>query len=236
MKNYLILALFTGLLLPVQAQKTDEIYDFPVKPGTEEWARFTTGKQMREACQIPIERLNILSTKALVETCMNYPLFLDYVAFNNERQGVKAIIKNFNGLQELSRREDCVKELISFYARFPIITQNAYKKDITQYQIQYKLPFLELVIADSLFISQLSQQEIIELKNIALEKYVEKLENMSVYGLYNVKKTMLLLAVLLDMQNDTTDDQRQIIKSFIQNYNQPDADLLTAVSKVISGL
>ena len=30
-----------------------DAYDFPVKPGTKEWAAFTTHEEMVDACQIP---------------------------------------------------------------------------------------------------------------------------------------------------------------------------------------
>lgn len=48
-------------------------YDFPIKPGTDEWAKLKSGKEMAEICNIPDSILTSLTTEALTITCLNYP-------------------------------------------------------------------------------------------------------------------------------------------------------------------
>jgi carbonic anhydrase len=86
-----IFSLFFSLF--AMAQEKKKVWDYPVKPGTKEWATFETGEQMFNACQIPLDILNTISTKELVTICLNYPLFNDYVAFNNEREGITLSLK-----------------------------------------------------------------------------------------------------------------------------------------------
>lgn len=226
---FVILSFLFSTELSAQEKPT---WDYPVKPGMEEWAVFETGEQMFNACQIPPDVLNKLSTKELVKVCLNYPLFNDYMAFNDERKGINIIIRQFNGLLELSQRKDGIQELIKAYADYPIISQ--IQKDITSeyYHIPYKLSFLELVLSDSIFLEQIDSNELEELRKIAVNKYADKLQNSEVYSLFNIKKTMLLAAVILNKQGKT--EKQDVVNIFIKNYNNPDAYTLTEISKIIA--
>ena len=65
--------------------------------------------------QIPEDQLVSMSTQDLVITCMNYPAWLYFTAFNNPQDGIDINIHNFNGLQELMKRADAPVELLSVY-------------------------------------------------------------------------------------------------------------------------
>ena len=235
-----IIILFSTLYLAIFSTFGQEkiIWDYPVKPGTKEWATFETGEQMFNACQIPSDILSTISTEDLVTVCLNYPLFNDYMAFNDEREGVNVMIKKFNGLWELSKRKDGVKELIKVYTNFPILSQ--IQKNITSkdYHIPYKLSFLELVLSDSIFLSQMDNLELGELKKIAVSKYADKLQNTNVYSLFSIKKSMLLAAEIIEKQNVTEKsvEKQIIIKTFLENYNNIDSNTLNEISKIIVGL
>ena len=80
-------------------------WDYPVKPGTPQWAAFTTKKEKVDACQIPDGVLNSLTTKELVEICLNYPLFGDIMFYDNLQDGFRNNVAiSFNGIRELLRR------------------------------------------------------------------------------------------------------------------------------------
>ncbi|MDR3226686.1 MAG: hypothetical protein LBT56_03335 [Prevotellaceae bacterium] len=230
---FILMILFSFAL---NAQEKTIIWDYPVKPGSEQWATFTTGQQMFEACQIPQNILNVISTKQLADICLNYPLFFEYIAFNNEREGIRLMIKNFNGLNELSKRENGVQELIKTYKDFPILSQIQDVSSI-DYDTPYKLPFLELLLSDDLFLHKLSNNELVEFKKDVLNRYENKLKNMNVYSVHNIKKTILLGAIILDKVDDAiSSQQHDIIKNYIENYNTADSNLLTEISKIISQL
>jgi len=234
MKKQLLFSFFIVLSLTTYTQERI-LWDYPIKPGTSEWAALETNEQMTNACQIPLEILSTITTKELVEISLNYPQFNNYIAFNDEREGVNNIIKRFNGLQELSQRTDCINELIIAYENYPIITQIQTEPNSESYHTPYKLPFLELVLSDNLFLSQLNSEDLETIRKIAINKYALKLENHEVYSFFNIKTTMLLAAIIIDKQNNTTNSQeeRYIIKSFIKDYNLLQPDLLTKVSKII---
>ena len=210
-------------------------WNYPVRPGMPEWRQFTTGQQMWEACQIPQNILEKLSTEELAEICMDFPLFLDFIYSNDERWGISFTIENFNGLKELGKRKDGARELVNIYKTYPVLTQ-VQDETSKDYHKPYKLPFLELLLSDNTFIKQMDDKIYAELEKLVLEKYVGKLENSHVYSLYNINKTFLLGAVVIANHNAKTPVQKETAKRFIDNYDRYDTELLTEISKIISGL
>ncbi|MDR0667997.1 MAG: hypothetical protein LBF90_05200 [Prevotellaceae bacterium] len=233
MKHIVIISIFTFLFsFALIAQENDIIWDYPVKPGSEQWATFATGKQLLEACQIPQVVLDNINTTDLVGLCLDYPLLFEYTAFSDEREGIRIMMENFNGLKELSKRKDGAQKLANVYKGFPVVPSIMIKKD----DIPYKLILLELLLANDSFINQLSTDELVELNKIVLNKYEYKLKHTDVYSIYNIKRTFLLGAVVLDKQNKSTKTQQSVIKNFIKNYNNADSSLLTEISKILSQL
>jgi len=212
-------------------------WDYPIKPGSKEWAALKSGREKVEACQIPIGILARLSTKELAEICMNYPMYFEFTAYDDEKRAISRIIERFNGLSELSKRESGTLELINIYRDFPVTAQVQSESAKNLYTpITIKLPFLELLLADDAFAKQIDSQMAIELEKIVLDKYVRKLENNHIFSLWNIKRTFLLGAVTMNYRNKFLESsmQHDVIKRFIENYNHLDPTLITEVSKIIS--
>jgi len=91
-------------------------WDFPVKPGTEEWKKFQSNEEMVRACQIPEHVLATLSTEDLMDLCLRYPLLYDVFAFSNLNAGLDKLFSDFNGMRALYQRKDVVNNLIEQYA------------------------------------------------------------------------------------------------------------------------
>ena len=217
-------------------QVIDRPYDFPIKPGMEKWKDFKTGKEMVDACQIPVEILQKMSTDALAETCLNYPLALDYSACNDERVGIKHIIDNFNGLQELSKRPDGALALIKLYKGIPIDTKLV--KISTRIQDNASIlhiAYLELLLADDNFKDLLSTDDCLELQKVVQSKYEEKLKHRNTYSLFSIKKSLLLGSLLVDKVKNTTLSaaKREKISEFVENFENPDVLLIQEISTYI---
>ena len=68
----------------------DEVpYEYPIQPGTDEWKKFTTVAQMVEVCQIPEKKLKNMTTEALVETVLNYPLLLNSFSHHRLKESLR---------------------------------------------------------------------------------------------------------------------------------------------------
>ena len=96
---------------PERSNKITQPYTYPILPGSNEWRNFESVHEMIEACQIPEDLLTNMTTKALVQTVLDYPLLMDLLAEGEARHGFEVMISRFNGLQELSRRVDARDEL-----------------------------------------------------------------------------------------------------------------------------
>lgn len=90
-------------------------WDYPVKPGMEEWKELNSNQKKVDACQIPDSVLFCLSTKRLTELCLQYPLLGDIYAFNFLDHGLDKLFMDFNGIKELYKRKEVSDFLIKQY-------------------------------------------------------------------------------------------------------------------------
>ena len=88
-------------------------YEYPIKPGTEEWKLITNRIERAEKCQIPEDILSRMTTEALAKTVLEYPFMVDMYAWNTTSVGYQVIKSEFNGLQELEMRPDGLETLQS---------------------------------------------------------------------------------------------------------------------------
>ncbi|MCR4598478.1 MAG: hypothetical protein K5678_05530 [Acetatifactor sp.] len=93
-----------------QSNMITKPYDYPIKPGTQEWIALPSVIERREACEIPQEILERMTTSALVESVITYPFFIDTIgAFNSFEEGLNWVATYFSGIDELLSRSDaCV--------------------------------------------------------------------------------------------------------------------------------
>ena len=111
-------------------------YIYPIKPGTNEWAELETLEEMIEVSSVPQKILDKMDTASLVETCMNHPLMINPIAFNNHQLWFEEMLIQNNALNELLTREDarnCLNEykrnhsgLYSQYAEI-LLNRNEFK-------------------------------------------------------------------------------------------------------------
>ena len=88
-----------------------EAYQYPVVPGMKEWKKLNSLQEKAESCQIPEDILGDMTTEALIETVVNYPLFINVFAYDNKKTGLEHVKGYFNGLQELYERVDAIEKM-----------------------------------------------------------------------------------------------------------------------------
>lgn len=229
----LLVSLFASMNLLGQ-YSIDTPYNYPVKPGTREWANFKTGEERLNACQIPIEVLSKLTTGALVETCMNYPLALEYLLSNDERMAISFMIENFNGLKELSRRTDGTIALLDVYKKISNINDQSGKSQAIVAD-PLSCGFLELLLVNDVFLEKLRDEDLKYAKLIALNVYEEKLSNPEIYGLLSVRRSFLVNSVIIMKRKyDLTNTESAAIEEFVGNYSSIVPEKLEYVSRLIT--
>jgi hypothetical protein len=170
----LLLKVFYLLLLSNLAigQSHNQPYDFPVRPGTTEWKHLKTSQEMIDACQIPDDIIKDMSTNDLVNLCITYPLLGDMLFASNLQVGFDHLSKIFNGLQELTQREDAGIEMLKAYTAFSLDDfNNGIMSGVTN-------PFLDMcldiLMAQPVFLESLNKDQQVELLRVSLIRLDER--------------------------------------------------------------
>lgn len=84
----------------------DTAYEYPIVPGTPEWNQLDSLDEKIAACHVDDSLLTSMTTPALLETVLNYPLLINMYAYSNPEMGIDSIAQYFNGLNLLFERDD----------------------------------------------------------------------------------------------------------------------------------
>ncbi len=172
-------------------------WDFPVKPGSEEWNKLKTRTERLNAMQIPTDILYEMGTEELVVACINYPAALQYGIYANEIDGINKIIEGFNGLQELLNRKDACKYLTKFYQNAE--ADGLIKKDerINERFWPLKFRYIELLISQDKIINSSEDKEAEALLGVTINKTELKSEKTYYFSKYDNIISSLIIAKIL---------------------------------------
>lgn len=205
-------------------------YVYPIVPGTDAWRQLETHDDMLLVTQIPADTLRKLSTKSLVETVLNYPLYGDIFAYNSLQQGFDSVANTFNGLQELWQRKDAARKLMSLYANMsPLeIETNWTLEQQGDYDRQFT--YVEVLLAQDEILNQLSPEQQLELLELAWAKIQAKRDMAEIYGLQGLETSLLLSGrILAASQPNTFDPAAKDIQSFLRGGSTDSVAVLNAV-------
>lgn len=89
--------------------QVDQPYQYPVVPGSEEWKALPDLPAKIAACDVDRELLESMTTPALLQTVLDYPLLVNIGAFNTTEIGIAAVSSYFPGIEILAGREDALE-------------------------------------------------------------------------------------------------------------------------------
>jgi len=222
MKKIILIVILFISIISVHAQTLNIPYNFPIKPGTEEWKQFKSGDEMVQACKLPDSILTSLSTEALVKTCLNYPLLNEVLYANNLQTGIEAVIKNFNGLSELLKRKDAGQELFKIYKDKNVKDLNENSNEVQKDLFTFEFTYLELLLSQPQILNNLSSNERIELAEEAIRKYDNKKEKKEIFGDFGLTTTVFLIGKILNAENKLTE--------VLKTVSQKEIDLFLATA------
>jgi hypothetical protein len=142
-----IIVIIIQILLCQSILFSQNIYTYPVKPGTTEWSTLKTEEERIAALQIPDSALSGMTTNELVQVCLNYPAFFQFAAFNDLQSGMLAVIIRFNGIRELMQRKDAGEEILEIYSKMDINGYNNNNLQCTEEYWSIRFIFIELTLA-----------------------------------------------------------------------------------------
>jgi hypothetical protein len=136
-----------------------DFYFYPVQPGTPEWSKLTSLDEKIAACQVPEDILKRLTTKALVDTIMTYPLMGNDVFYIDPQSGLEENFAHANCVQELYTRQDAATELLTKYQwMLPVTIDELWSYSIKmQYTLNLKI--IETLWDQNLIIDKVTQEQ-----------------------------------------------------------------------------
>ena len=170
-----------------------DAYTYPTTPGGQEWSKFTSHDEMVAALQIPTTVLSNMSTAGLVESVLNYPMFMDVSAYNSPQQGIDRLYSQYKGLQVLFERSDAGIELLK---KYQTMDPAAIGNDWTAVQKgAYSFSFwnIELLLAQYQILSQFTDAQLVSLISEMLHKYQVKQRFSDIYGSMHESSTAWLM-------------------------------------------
>ncbi|QIA09535.1 hypothetical protein [Draconibacterium halophilum] len=156
-----------------------DTYEYPIVPGTDEWADLKSLTEKVQACQIPNKKLKFISTEGLLETLLTYPLILDYGAFNMKQDGFERIKSENNGFAELYGRTDFVNAITERYKLMSLnCDKNYYPPFISGIETPIQISFqtIEFFMLQDELLNKTNSNQRIQILEIVLEKLQAKKE------------------------------------------------------------
>ncbi len=120
---------------PVEQKEysVQEGYSYPVLPGTEEWNALSTLQERIDACYVDPALLRSMTTEALIDTVLNYPLLVNIYAFDTLEMGITSVSNYFAGIGILAQREDAVSCMEACQDKYADSTLSTYHTAILRY-------------------------------------------------------------------------------------------------------
>ena len=190
-----VLAVFllVSLLVYGGGTSASDAYDYPIKPGMDEWKAFGSHEEMLKACQIPERLLDGMSTTGLVETVLNYPLAGDWWAYDSAEIGIEGVREQFNGLSELLSRNDAGVSLIASYQTMDPTTIDVNSLIAEQGEYYFRILNIELLLSQDSVISNLSITDLQKLISQARIISEAKLLRSDIFGGYSLQFTSTII-------------------------------------------
>ncbi|UCH98433.1 MAG: hypothetical protein JSV88_16750 [Candidatus Aminicenantes bacterium] len=194
-------------------------YIYPVRPGTKQWKQFKNAAEKRAACQIPTETLKKMSTRGVVDSCINHPLGGEILFYNSLEQGFLAMVSNFNVFKELLAREDSGTELLMIYQKMdPEEIREKKLKKGTKDWLLLKYFLIELLLSRPEIIENLSGSERLELISRAYRTYTLKEKYPKTYGFIGTIACLAIMKRVMQKEGvlppDTETEKRDVYRDY----------------------
>ena len=154
-------------------------YKYPVIPGTQEWIDLESRPARAQACIIPQEILESISTGGLLESLLNYPFIMDYGYWDKFQSGFNQLKSENIGFTELYQREDIYQVLYDRYKLMSLNCEDIYPPFIGGISTPVPISFttIELFIFQDEFLGKLNQNKVIEVFKLTYEKLQLKIDH-----------------------------------------------------------
>ena len=193
--------MFFWVVCDLNAQMATKVsWDYPVKPGSEEW-RMTSYAEKVEKSQPPKELMDRWDTETLFKYCVDYPFNHVTLMFNNPNDGFKRAYEQATVWQEFIHRNNA----LDFFAKYFEI--RPYKKIFNMNDIEarneelFTLYFLEKLVSETDFTTYLDSSQKRKLMYIILESHQSKKDYPHEFIGFHYNSSLSALLKILECDN-----------------------------------
>ena len=204
------------------------IYSFPLKPGDAEWdfSRYTTA-DIKQMLQLPADILNGMSTSDLIETSLDFYYSTEFIFSETFQQGVESVRQQFNGLDELLKRNDLATAILKQY-ELKLQTAEVMKTQESAIQGDYSLHFmlLKMLIAQDEVLNQLSREQLRQLISISTEAWNMVFTMPDIFGTVHLTPSLFLFSRIIVREGGfeyESEEERQKLVYFAQTCTEEPA-------------
>ncbi|MDR2585270.1 MAG: hypothetical protein LBC84_03485 [Prevotellaceae bacterium] len=178
--------------------RSNASWDYPVKPGMDEWDKLTTEKERIAVLQVPESILARLTTEEVVELCITFPHFGLFTAFQTPQDGFDIMVERYNLFPHLLKLHDAGKCLIPAYKDAGMSGFNSlpYSNEFWTIKIYY----VELLLSQKEVLEPMVQEEKLELLIEARKKIDEKIVDDSFSSVPGIEPTLRIMASILALE------------------------------------
>lgn len=224
-----------------QEQPDTARYVYPVRPGTPEWVELSSNGTVWEAVQIPDSTLASMSTRVLVQACLDDPNSIAMVSFTGPTMGFDQMRRRSHGLAALLLRPDAPEALLTKYLE---MTSNpsdtlAPAREILVRGI--KMMILEMALAQP----KIASRQVASMDPVLLSRALAELNMPAPNRLFpreRLQSILLLMGNVLLAQGDSTFasllHDRQDLAQFLDGrhaLDQQTYDDITRCAQVVIG-
>ena len=223
---------------------TGYVYRFP-NLNQKMWDRLDTLEEMLKASAVPQSKLRQMSTEGLSQTCLLWPLYINYMAYPtaslSQYDAIHIMIDHFNGLEELTRRAEGGHALMKLYKYFRIGTETRdywdFEVPMSELRSSLRKDYLELLLTTEYWTPHFTRSELRELGWMVEDQILQAIAdvNQSWRGtlLYSYALWTRILLCYDTLEGGTllTSDERDLCEKNILYLGMPELeDLEGAVS------
>ena len=205
----------------------DLAWDFPVKPGTEEWYLLETEDERVAALQVPEEILVSLSSDDIVRLSIEFPTFIFFTTSDTPQAGFLLTLKWFNLYKQLLSKKGAGEKLLAAYkdADLSGFKTLPYSNKLWVLRLDY----LELLLVQKEILQSLTPDECMELLLEARKKTSEKI-NHEDFSLYGSQSSLRIMATILDAEGVSI-PKGEIVTRLIETGVMGDISLIDEITR-----
>ena len=137
-----------------------EKWEYPVKPGSNEWNKLSNIEEILAVQQIPERILNKMSTEEVCQAWLELPGKLDILLCNTDQQGFDCLKERYNVVREMLSRKDIHKVILKNYYKINILDIRNKKTLKEQTKFGTDIAFNEIVLYQPEILNKMSQNEL----------------------------------------------------------------------------